>query len=125
MPPGIIPGYRLFVLIYVVCVAIAALFSSIYLLVIFREVPGAVEQRLGEFEDAPNEIGKWNKDTDTDEGKAATAAGEVREVRYWLEDGSLFRRARLIKQVRYRDLTSREITRHDPDVAVVRKRVKT
>ena len=55
-------------------VAIAIIGGLFYILVIYREVPGAMEQRFGVLEALPEDIGKWKVDDDSEEGKAAASA---------------------------------------------------
>ncbi len=106
-------------------VLVAVLAVALYLLVIFRAVPGAVEERLGELEELPQGLGKWHPDETSPEGQAANESGERREVRYWYDEAAgLFGRGKIVKQVRYRDAETNEIVRVDPDARVTRKRIK-
>jgi hypothetical protein len=106
------------------CIALAAL--AVYLLVIFREVPGAVAERLGELEGLPRDLGKWVPDDSSAEGKQASARGLQRELRTWREPGTgWFGRDRLLLQVRYRDRASGSIKSADPDREIRRRRVKS
>lgn len=101
-------------------VAIAAIGALFYLLVIYREVPGAIEQRLGVLEALPEDLGKWKIDDDSDEGKAATAKGQKRETRIFHDVAG----NKLIRQVRYRNRATNEVVSTEPDEPVRRKRVK-
>lgn len=95
-----------------------------YLLVIYREVPGAVEQRLGVWEALPDDIGKWKVDTDSPEAAEAQRKGLKRETRLWHDPNAGFLgRGKLVRQTRYRN-ASNEIVRVDPDEVVERKRVR-
>lgn len=96
----------------------------LYLLMIFREVPGAAEERFGKLEALPEDVGKWKTDVDSPEGRAATAEGLKREVRYLFDPEASFGRGKLTLQVRYRDLSTNEITRIDPEEVVKRKRIR-
>ncbi|HEX3597396.1 MAG TPA: hypothetical protein VHU80_19950 [Polyangiaceae bacterium] len=102
-------------------VAIAAIGGLIYILVIYRNIPGAVEQRFGVLEDLPEDIGQWKVDTESDEGKAAQARGLKRETRHFFDQ----QKNRLLKQVRYRNQATNEIARIDPDEVVKRKRIRS
>ena len=110
---------------YLLILGLGAVGIGIYLLVIFREVPGAVEERLGRYEALPEDVGQWRADDESSEGKAALEQGLRREVRLWHETGSgLLQRERLVQQVRYRNLWSNSIERVEPDLPLKRKRVK-
>jgi hypothetical protein len=102
-------------------VAIACIGVLFYLLVIYREVPGAIEQRFGVLEALPEDIGKWKVDTESEEGKAAAARGMNRETRLFHDVGN----NRLVRQVRFKNPATGEITRVDPDEVVKRKRVRS
>ena len=102
-------------------VAVAIIGVLVYLLVIHREVPGAMEQRFGVLEALPEDIGKWKVDTESEEGKAALSRGINREVRLFHDVSN----NRLVRQVRYKNPASGEITRVDPDEVVKRKRVRS
>jgi hypothetical protein len=94
-----------------------------YLLVIFREVPGAVEERLGHFDQLPEDVGQWHNDETSEAGRAALAKGERREIRLWHQpSGGAFGSERLCEQVRYRDADSGQILRSEPDRALKRRR---
>ena len=67
-------------------VALAAL--AVYLLVVFREVPGAVAERLGELEGLSQNLGEWTIDESSSEAQAARARGLQREQRTWREPAS-------------------------------------
>lgn len=94
---------------------------ALYIFVILREVPGAAEERLGAYEDLPDNVNKWEADETSPEGKAALAKGERREVRLYFAEQS---GGKLLRQVRYRNLKTDEIERSDPDEVVKRKRVR-
>ncbi len=101
--------------------AIAAIGGLIYVLVIYRNVPGAMEQRFGVYEALPDDVGQWKVDTESEEGKAATARGLKRESRIFHD----VQKNRLLKQVRYRNQATNEITRIDPDEVMKRKRIRS
>ena len=105
---------------YAFLIVVAAAGIGLYLLVILREVPGAAEERLGKLEELPPDLGKWKSDPDSAEGRAALERGETREVRIW-EDST---RGRLLRQVRYRNNETDEITRAEPDEVVKRRRLR-
>ena len=110
---------------YVFLLIVAAAGIGIYLLFILREVPGAAEERLGTLEALPPDVGQWKKDDDSPEGKAALERGELREVRFFYDSsGAGFTGGKLLKQVRYRNAETNEITRAEPDQHVKRKRIR-
>jgi hypothetical protein len=102
-------------------VAIAAIGGLFYILVIYRNVPGAMEQRFGVLEALPDDIGQWKTDTESDEGKAAAGRGLRRESRLFHD----VQKDRLLKQVRYRNQATNEVTRTLPDEIVKRKRIRS
>jgi hypothetical protein len=65
-------------------------------------------------------VGKWKADGESDEGRAASAEGLVREVRTFHYETS----GRLVRQVRYRNATTNEVVRSDPEEPVKRRRVR-
>ncbi len=101
-------------------VAIAAIGALFYLLVVYREVPGAVEQRLGVLEALPEDVGKWKVDEDSEDGKAAAAKGQKRETRLFHDVAT----NKLIRQVRFRNRATNEIVSTLPDEIVKRKRIR-
>jgi hypothetical protein len=105
--------------------AIALIGALFYLLVIYREVPGAVEQRLGVLEALPEDINRWKVDEESDEGRAAAQKGQKREVRIFHDPsgGGFLGGGKLIRQVRYRNRATNEVLRVDPDEIVTRKRI--
>ena len=110
---------------YVFLVIVAALGVGVYLLFIFRLVPGAAEERLGVLEPLPPHVGKWQVDEDSSLGKAALARHRKREERLFFEEGTgLMAQGRLVRQVRYRNLTSNAIEEVEPDEVVKRKRIR-
>jgi hypothetical protein len=104
--------------LYVFLIVIAALAIAVYLLLVFNNVPGAVEERLGTLEPLPEDIGVWHADAESDAGRTAHGAGLVREVRTFLDDG------KLVRQVRYKSLASGDIVRVEKDERIKRRRVK-
>jgi hypothetical protein len=100
-------------------VVTAAVSVGVYLLVIFRNVPGAVEERLGVLEPLPSDLGVWKADGDSAAAQTARVAGLTREQRLFLDEG------KLVRQTRYRDATSGEIVRADKDQIVKRRRIKS
>jgi hypothetical protein len=104
-------------------VGIAAV--AVYLLVVFREVPGAVTERWGELEGLPADLGEWALDTDSEAALEARERGLEREVRTWREPGAgWFGRDRLVLQVRYRNLATGEVESSEPDRVLERRRRK-
>jgi hypothetical protein len=105
------------------CIGIASL--AVYLLVIFREVPGAVAERLGELEGLPADLGQWTVDASSEAARAATGRGLQREQRTWREPGTgWFGRDRLLLQVRYRNLETGQIESSEPDRQLTRRRIR-
>jgi len=112
--------------LYAFVVLLGLLGVAAYLLVVFREVPGAVEERLGKLDALPQDLGRWRNDDDSEQGRAAKQNGEQREVRLWHQhSGGWFSSDRLYEQVRYRSLSSNEIVRSEPDRVLKRRRRKT
>lgn len=98
---------------------------AVYLLVVFREVPGAVTERWGELEGLPDDLGVWTTDEDSEAAIEASSRGLAREVRTWREPGGdWFGRDRLVLQVRYRNRESGEIDSVEPDRKLARRRIK-
>lgn len=98
---------------------------AVYLLVVFREVPGAVSERWGEVEGLPEDLGEWTTDEDSEAAIDAHSRGLRREVRTWREPGAdWFGRDRLLLQVRYRNQESGEIESVEPDRKLARRRIK-
>lgn len=110
---------------YVLLAVIGIAAVAVYLLVIFREVPGAITERWGELEGFPQNLGEWVVDERSEAGRAAMARGQRREERTWRDPGSgWFGRDRLVLQVRYRDVQTGQIDRVEPDVQLSRRRIK-
>ena len=110
---------------YVFLAIVSILGVGIYLVFIFKLVPGAAEERLGVLEPLPEDINQWRSDEDSELGKAALARQRRREERLYFEEGKgLMGQGRLVRQVRYRDLTSNAIEEVEPDQLVKRKRVR-
>ena len=104
---------------------VAALGVLVYLVFIFKLVPGAAEERLGVLEPLPPDIGQWHVDEESELGKAARAQGRKREERLFFEEGKgLMAQGRLVRQVRYRNLTDNAIAEIEPDQPVKRKRIR-
>ena len=104
---------------------VAALGIAVYLVFIFKLVPGAAEERLGVLEPLPDDIGKWQVDSDSALGKAALQRNRKREQRLFFEEGKgLMAQGRLVRQVRYRNLSSNAIEEVEPDEPVKRKRIR-
>jgi len=108
----------------IILFAIAAIAIGAYLFLVFREVPGAIEERLGEYEALPQDLGEWRRDDDSPEAAQAARDGLFREVRILVTPGGTFSGSKLIRQARYRDLESKQITRVEPDQDLKRRRVK-
>jgi hypothetical protein len=105
------------------CIGLGAL--AVYLLIVFREVPGAVAERLGELEGLPQNLGEWAVDQSSPEAQRAAERGLSREQRTWRDPGAgWFGRDRLLLQVRYRD-QSGKIHSAEPDRELRRRRIKS
>jgi hypothetical protein len=110
---------------YVFLLIVAVLGVAVYLVFIFKLVPGAAEERLGVLEPLPDDIGKWHLDETSEPGKAALLRHQKREERLFFEEGKgVFAQGRLLRQVRYRNLASNEIESVEPDHTVKRKRIR-
>jgi len=106
------------------CIGLGAL--AVYLLIVFREVPGAISERLGELEGLPTNLGEWTIDQASPEAQSAAERGLQREQRTWREPGAgWFGGDRLVLQVRYRELGSGKIHSAEPDRELRRRRVKS
>ncbi len=111
-------------MLYLMLLFVGIASVSVYLLVVFREVPGAVTERWGELEGLPEDLGEWTIDDESEAALEASARGLSREVRTWREPGAgWFGRDRLLLQVRYRNSRG-EIEGAEPDRVVKRRRVK-
>ena len=110
---------------YVFLGIVSLLAVATYLVFIFKLVPGAAEERLGVLEPLPADIGQWRVDEESEQGKAALARQLRREERLFFEEGKgLMAQGRLVRQVRYRNVTSNAIERVEPDQPVKRKRIR-
>jgi hypothetical protein len=110
---------------FVFLVVVAALGIAVYLVFIFKLVPGAAEERLGVLEPLPDDIGQWKPDESSAEAKASLAQGQLREERLFFEEGKgLMAQGRLVRQVRYRNVQTSEIDRVEPDQPVKRRRIR-
>ncbi|HEY0469223.1 MAG TPA: hypothetical protein VGC79_33755 [Polyangiaceae bacterium] len=104
---------------------VAALGIAVYLVFIFKLVPGAAEERLGVLEPLPDDIGQWHADEDSELGKAALERNLKREQRLFFEEGKgLFAQGRIVRQVRYRNLSNNAIEEVEPDQPVKRRRIR-
>lgn len=112
-------------MLYLMLLFIGIAAVAVYLLVVFREVPGAVTERWGELEGLPGDLGEWAVDDESEAAIEARQRGLVREVRTWREAGTgVFGRDRLLLQVRYRNPETGEIDSAEPDRVLRRRRVK-
>ncbi len=112
-------------MIFVFLVIAAGLGTALYLLVMYSSIPGAVDERLGEFEPLPETLGQWVTDTDSDQAKSATAKGLQREVRILHNPAKgIFAKEELVTQVRFRNTQTGEIDHVEPEVREPRRRIK-
>jgi hypothetical protein len=110
-------------MLYIFLILLGLLAVAAYLLVIFREVPGALEERLGTLEALPDHVGRWQSDETSEQGRAALAQGERRETRLWHQpSGGRFGSEKLCEQVRYRNIETGIISRSEPDRPIKRRR---
>lgn len=105
---------------YVLLLGIGAVGGSAYLFLIFRSVPGAVDARLGKFEEIPEDVGTWSTDTGSEKAAQAERDGLRLERRVLFNEAS----GKFTHQARYRNVETNRIERIDADVVVRRKRVK-
>ena len=104
---------------YLFVIIIAALGVGIYLTIVLRAVPGAVDERLGRLEDLPANLGEWVAEEDA----AAETEGLLRERRVLLEPSrGLLGSDQLVEQVRYREGKGGKIVRVEPERRWRRKR---
>ncbi len=80
--------------------------------------PGLKEERFGVLEPLPANLGKWEADGESADGKK-------REVRVMFEDGGLLGAGKLTRQARLRDASTNEIVTVLPDEVLKRKRIRT
>jgi hypothetical protein len=110
------------IIVFVVIVAVLGI--GIYLTVVLRAVPGAMDERLGRLEDLPPNLGEWVRDESSPEARSAADAGLVRETRTLLEPGGLLGGERFVQQARYRQGEGGKIVRVDPEQRTARKRYR-
>ena len=104
---------------------VAALGIGVYLVFIFKLVPGAAEERLGVLEPLPKDVGQWHVDEESELGKAALERNRKREERLFFEEGKgLLAQGRLVRQVRYRNSSTNAIEEIEPDEPVKRRRIR-
>ena len=103
---------------YVFLLVLAALGIGIYLIVFLGNVPGAAEERLGVLEPLPPDVGQWQEDLASPEGKGAIEQGLKREERLFFDETN----GRLLRQVRYRNRENDEVVCAEPDRIVKRRR---
>jgi hypothetical protein len=112
-------------MLYLMLLFVGLTAVAVYLLVVFREVPGAVTERWGELEGLPDDLGEWIRDLDSEAAIEARQRGLEREVRSWREPGTgWLGRDRLLLQVRYRNAETGEIESAEPDRVIPRRRRK-
>jgi hypothetical protein len=98
--------------------------TVLYLVLVHGSVQSSVDQRLGQLEPLPPDLGKWVEDSESEEAKAAAERGLRREVRHLEGPSGFLTKPHLIKQVRYKNLQSGEVETVEPDQRVSRRRVK-
>lgn len=93
-------------MIYVFLMGIVVVGTAVYLAIMYTAIPGAVEERLGAYEQLPGPLDVWMEDP----ANASQDPAVTREVRYLLERGKgLFSGEQLVKQSRLRHRESGEI----------------
>jgi hypothetical protein len=108
---------------YVFLLGVAAVGGVIYLFVAGL-FPGLKEERFGVLEALPEDLGKWQDDSESEAGRAAAALGQRREVRLLFEEGGLLGAGKLLRQARLRDSATNKILSVLPDEVVKRRRVR-
>lgn len=108
---------------YVFLLGVAAAGGLIYLF-IAGMYPGLKEERFGVLEPLPPNLGKWQRDDESDAGRAAIADGQKLEVRFLFEEGGLLSSGKLLRQARLRDAQTNEILSVLADEPIKRKRVR-
>lgn len=104
---------------------IGLLAAAVYVLVVYRAVPGAAAERLGALEPLPTDLGQWKRDESSQQAQQAAVRNEHREERTWHHPFTgLFSSGSLVKQVRYRNRDSGLIVRSEPDEKLERLRIK-
>ncbi len=112
-------------MIIVFLIIAAGLGTMLYLLIMYTSIPGAIDERLGELDPLPENLGQWVVDGDSPEAKKALDSGLQREVRILHQSPrGLFGKEKLVRQVRYRNQANGEIEHVEPEVAELRKRSK-
>jgi hypothetical protein len=110
-------------MIYVLLLGIAVVGFGIYISVVFSAIPGAVDERLGVFDELPESLGTWSEDVASAEGIKDKQSGLVRETRFLLQRSTgLFSRETLVKQMRQRDAASGEVVNVLPEQRIPRRR---
>jgi hypothetical protein len=110
-------------MIYVLLLGIAVVGFGIYVSVVFSAIPGAVDERLGVFDELPESLGTWFADLTSPEGVEDQRQGLVRETRFLLQASTgLFSRETLVRQVRQRDAKSGEVLNVLPEQRIPRRR---
>lgn len=110
---------------YLIFLFIAIVPCVIYVWVIWMEVPGFADERLGVLEDLPDNIGKWTRDEESEKAKAAEQEGLIYETRLWIYGNNPFtNQPKIYRQFRYLDSETEEFVRADKDKRYKRKRVK-
>lgn len=110
-------------MIYVFVLAIAAMGTALYLLIMYSSIPGAVDERLGTLEPLPENLDRWLEDDGSVQGRAARERGLRREVRTLLVPArGIFGRQSLLQQARLRNVVSGEIVEVEPEVSTPRRR---
>ncbi|HEX2733407.1 MAG TPA: hypothetical protein VHM70_17470 [Polyangiaceae bacterium] len=111
-------------MIFVFLVLVAAVGYAVYLAVMYASIPGAVDERLGELEALPPNLGQWVADEESEGGRRQKALGRQREVRtLYISNEGWFGRKHFLIQTRTRDLVTGEVVEVEPEVRAQRRRI--
>lgn len=127
-PRGLVPrgtvwvrGWAPAVTPYLLLVAVAAVCSLGYLLVVLLSVPGALEERLAALEPPPAPLGQWLPDTESREGRQASERGLTLERRLLSEPSRWLGSGAWVHQTRLRNSRG-QVVSVGPEVRVRRRR---
>lgn len=110
--------------IFLFVLGVAAVFSVLYLSIMYSSIPGAVDERLGKLEEVPTDLGQWVEDKTSEAGRRASQGGKRREVRTLLQAGGFLRREHFVVQGRLKNPETGEVESVEPEQRVPRRRHK-
>lgn len=108
----------------ILCLVAAILGMLLYVFLVYGQIPGFVDERLGNWEKLPVEPGAWGIDESHPDTALAKARNEIRELRYVAVPSTLLKKERYLLQVRYRS-SEGDILKVEDEILYQRKRVKT